>query len=279
MNFFPIFASSPKSIRKRQLRHKTIKPVKTKYYLAACVMLRNEAPYIEEWIKYHSFLGFDRFFIYENDSIDNTYDLIKSWNRPDIDLKQIHGRRLQFRMYDKCLEDHKRDTRWLAFIDCDEFVTPRFKKVNEFLRDFESYAALCIHWRFFGSNGELVYRAAPVVERFTRCDKKVNNFVKSIVYPQETTGHCCSHVFQHTNISVDEHRKPLPPCLSVPENGTCDLIQLNHYFTKSKGECLQRRADIQVHTLELKDKPINQFTHHNRNDIEDLTALNWWRKI
>ena len=41
------------------------------YDLVAVSIVRDEAPYIKEWLDYHLLAGIDHFLIYDNDSADN----------------------------------------------------------------------------------------------------------------------------------------------------------------------------------------------------------------
>ena len=56
-------------------------------------------------------------------------------------------------------------------------------------------------------------------------------------------------------------------------DGPIDVIQLNHYFTKSKSEFKNKinrgRADT------IRQRTISDFDVHNFNEIEDLLAYNF----
>lgn len=42
-----------------------------KQFLAVCVIIKNEARYLAEWIVYHQLVGVDHFYIYDNNSEDD----------------------------------------------------------------------------------------------------------------------------------------------------------------------------------------------------------------
>ncbi|MET0031932.1 MAG: glycosyltransferase family 2 protein, partial [Limnospira maxima] len=43
-----------------------------------CTTAKNESPYLVEWIAYHRFIvGFDEILIYDNDSQDDSLDLLQ----------------------------------------------------------------------------------------------------------------------------------------------------------------------------------------------------------
>ena len=58
-------------------------------------------------------------------------------------------------------------------------------------------------------------------------------------------------------------------------NGTVDVIQINHYFCKTKQEFQEKinrgRADT------LKKRNISDWDAHNSNDIDDFLALDFFK--
>src|SRR5690348_6409443 len=42
-----------------------------RYYLSACAIFRNEAPYLAEWLVFHLGVGVEHFYLYENNSTDD----------------------------------------------------------------------------------------------------------------------------------------------------------------------------------------------------------------
>jgi hypothetical protein len=61
-----------------------------------------------------------------------------------------------------------------------------------------------------------------------------------------------------------------------------EIAQLNHYFTKTWKEWeLKRdrgRSDIKNPDGTLSVRTDDNFQHHNTNDVEDLLALEFWKK-
>ena len=56
-----------------------------KYELAIVAILKNEAPYIKEWIDYHLLAGVDHFYLYDNESEDNLKEILQ----PYIDINIV----------------------------------------------------------------------------------------------------------------------------------------------------------------------------------------------
>lgn len=71
-----------------------------------------------------------------------------------------------------CIKDYARETKWLGFIDIDEFIVPKSKdSIYEFLRLFENKAgAVNLYWKLFGTSGKMDRDLSGLVcEDFTVC--------------------------------------------------------------------------------------------------------------
>lgn len=247
-------------------------------YISIAVIARGEAPYILEWMTYHFGIGVDHIYLYDNDPLPQTSKLVKVFGNKVTTIPFL-GETKQLAMTQHALMACRVATRWLAFIDVDEFIVPiKTDNIKTFLEPYERYSAVCPHWRLFGSNGEKTYKPLPVVQRFTRRAAEVDRHIKSIVDPQRTFRWVTVHKFTQATPAVDEHCNPIAESDSRPEPATADFIQLNHYVTKSYEECKERRdrprADIPAkHEMSLF------FPAHDRNEVEDFRALELWRKI
>ena len=129
-------------------QNRRMRNVQPQHYLTICAIAKNEGEYFKEWIEWHIKKGVEKFYIYDNESTDKTQEVLQPFI--DSGLVQLHyseGKKKQTAAYDHCLERYRYDTRWIAFIDLDEFIVPLNKEnIPEFLRDFENYAAVEINW-------------------------------------------------------------------------------------------------------------------------------------
>ena len=56
--------------------------------------------------------------------------------------------------FDHCIEHHRDDSRWIAFIDIDEFLfSPTGTPVPEILRDYEDWPGVGVNRVPFGPSG------------------------------------------------------------------------------------------------------------------------------
>ena len=249
-------------------------------YLAIAAIVKREGRYLDEWITYHKYLGVEHFYIYDNNDVDDgTIEVCSKF--PEVERIVWPGYVQQPAVHTSCIQTFRNASRWIAFIDVDEFFVPvATKKLPELLSNYEKYAALCVHWRLFGSNKQTVYSAFPVTERFTRCAPEIDRHIKSIVDPSRTLNWVTAHRFTHTYIAVDEAGRMVPEMESRPEPATADLVQLNHYVTKSYEECYQRRSAPGVTRADMPENRTMAtfFPGHDRNEVEDLRARDIYRR-
>lgn len=248
-------------------------------YLSIAVIARGEAPYVWEWAKYHLGMGVDHIYYYDNDPNPAAASLLSHTFFKYVTVLSFKGDTQQTNMTMHALNTFRHATRWLAFIDVDEFLVPlKTDNLKLFLEPYERYSAVCPHWRIFGSNGRKSFEPIPVIERFTKRAREVDRHIKSIVDPTRTFRWVTVHKYTHCSPAVDEHSNPIPETESRPEPATADLIQLNHYATKSYEECLERRNRPRADIAAVHEMP-RFFEAHDKNEVEDTVALNYWLKI
>jgi len=50
-----------------------------KYRISLCLIFKNEAPFLKEWLDYHLSIGIDHFYLYNNNSDDDYMDIVKPY--------------------------------------------------------------------------------------------------------------------------------------------------------------------------------------------------------
>lgn len=238
------------------------------YYLTIAGMVKNESLYVEEWVCFHLLQGVEHFFIYENDSTDKTYKILQKYvDKGIVTLTKIHGLGKQFTMIEKALINHGHKTKWMAVIDCDEFLFADIP-LPEFLKDYEDYSALAVHWYNYGSKES---EGNLVTERFQFREREVNRHVKSIIQPARTISRGKdSHSFKLVTPAVNENKEELPLHYAVTDpNPTADKIRINHYITKSYPEFLKRKSIARPSTGKVIKNIDQFFKHHDKNEVLD----------
>jgi Glycosyl transferase family 2 len=236
--------------------------------VAIVCIAKNEDLYLDEWVNYHLKLGFDRIFVYMNNWRTN-------YHNDKVTLIEFDGKESQLPAYNSfIIKNDEYD--WTAFIDVDEFIVlKKHKRIKEFLSDYSQHDSICMSWVLFGSNNLSFDKNGDksVLRRFTKRQKGINNHVKVFVKKNKTVKFLDPH---HVSLPwVDtNHQKGTGPLNLKP---VTDVIQLNHYFTKTKEEFLKKiergRADLDTAS---SNRTLSDFTKHDLNEIEDLLALEFY---
>lgn len=245
-------------------------------YLTVCAVLKNETPYLAEWLEFHLLQGVEHFFLYENNSSDYPEGILKRYKEDGIvTWTSVKTEPVQRYAYNRCLREHGKESTWIAFIDIDEFLYCPYGLLSTRLKEYEDFAVVAAHWYLFGTSGAETKEDGLVIERFCSRDKEVNQHVKSIVQPAKAVS---AGFDPHTFIVmdgekiVDENFERLPTQYALCPGGTARHFRINHYVTKSKEElklrcAMCKRAD----NGEPRDYK-TMLEGHDKNDVADFTA-------
>lgn len=221
------------------------------HYLALCCIVKDEDPFLREWLAFHSLLGVEHFYIYDNCSKNLIRKQLEGFvNGARVTIRRVEGKRMQLPVYDDCLKSFGDSCRWIGFIDIDEFVCPmRDTDLRVLLAEFEQYGGLGATWHMIGSSGHLRRPAGPVIANYTQAFAVQESFVvKSFVQPSRTAQCGNPHTFRYLPgyYCVNEDHYPLSPSQQFTF-ATGRKVRINHYFLRSQQdfeEKLQRgRAD------------------------------------
>ena len=245
--------------------------------LFACA--KNEHDYIYEWIYYHLKIGFDHIYICDT-SDDNNMKSCTFILDPRITLlhESLNGQDfgpLQPQFQTKYNNEIiKNIYKWCAFIDIDEFIVlKKHSNIKDLLNSINfDTGSLGINWVLFGNNNQKNKEKIPVIKRFIRCNFNYNKHVKCIINTNSISYFNNPH-FAYLSIGNQVNEKG-----QIYEQGpwqnisSTDLIQINHYITKSTEEYLIRTKNHHCRDTSIKNN--SHFIEHNCNHIEDKTAYN-----
>jgi hypothetical protein len=132
--------------------------------IAACTCVRNDVPYLPEWIEFHRLQGFSKFFIFDDRSDDNVtllqklYDL-KFPGRSVVEVFTHDSPGYQPPAYKKCQDlALASNFDWVAVLDSDEFwYSPSFGTVSQFMEAScdAAVGAVEVTQMRFGTSGQL----------------------------------------------------------------------------------------------------------------------------
>jgi hypothetical protein len=113
-----------------------------KTYFSVCTVFRDSAADLREWIEFHRLVGAERFFLYDNESVDNPREVLQPYL--DDGTVVLHDWPFVIPVITgsikHCLEHHGTESRWIAFLDIDEFLfSPTMRPLTEILPDYEEW--------------------------------------------------------------------------------------------------------------------------------------------
>ncbi len=233
--------------------------------LSICAIMKNEAPYVKEWLDYHLLVGVKRFYIYDNESEDNLKEKLKPYiDKGIVIYKYQPGECQQQVAYEECLQQHGTETKWMAYIDTDEFIIPlKNKTIPEFLKDYTHFVAVGINWTLYDSNDHYEKPSGGVLENYTRVyfDENTprNQHIKTICQPALTLHFRHPHygIYKEGYFAVNENYEKIEGPFSIVY---AKKIRINHYYCKSFAEY---KAKI---SRGMADHKKNELRTLNQND-------------
>ena len=258
--------------------------------------MKNEGPFILEWIAYHRAIGVDDFLVYTNDCTDGTdqmLDLLQKrgivqhranpWQRSG-DIKPQHAA-----LKAAEAEPVVQQSGWTVCMDVDEFITVKIGDGT--LRAL--YAAMgeanmiAMTWRLFGNADVHRYQDRFVTEQFTLCAPEL------IRKPHQAWGF--KTLFRNIDIykKLGVHRpkglkpdlwdqvrwlngsgKPMPQTMfrngwrSNTDTYGYDWVSLNHYAVRSAESFMVKRDRGRVNHVD-RDQGLNYWFRMNNNAVKD----------
>lgn len=259
--------------------------------------VKNEGPYLLEWIAHYRKLGFDDFVLFSNDCTDGTNLLL---NRLDA-MGIVHhfdnplGPRMdpQRRAYSRANQmDIVRDASWVLIADADEFLNVHVGDGTvDALIDAcpEESEAISINWRLYGSSGHKHMMPEPVTQRFTRACR-VEDPENGLVWGFKTLFRPAS--FDYFGVhrpKFEKNREILPDQVhwvnargelmgekylrggwrSNKDIVAYDFAQMNHYAIKSREEFLLKRLRGTANSKDKSRIDLGYWDKFDLNSCED----------
>jgi len=225
------------------------------YYLSVCAIFRNEAPYLEEWLVFHLGIGVEHFYLYENRSIDDFRAVLAPFlERRQVTLTDWPKAKGQKAAYRHCLRSAAAESRWVAFLDLDEFLfSPQQRDIRPILEKYRELSSLQVRRATFGSSGHKTKPAAGVLQSYTWRAAELRG-PKSIANPRLIRAIHNPHQF---SMWGDD------------ETHFCDELRINHYWSRSLEELLEKlqRGDAWFRRPRLIDYHLSE--EGRLNEVED----------
>lgn len=164
-------------------------PARKLHNMCICTMVRNQGRFIREWVMYHARIGVQRWFIYDNNSEDDTDDVIESLAGSDYNISRHLWPwiKTQEAGFAHCAMRARDACEWVGFIDVDEFFhLPTGLFLDDILRNESrprNVAELRVSCHSFGPSGLKHAPRQGVMAGYT-CRLAAPERHKSIVRPE-----------------------------------------------------------------------------------------------
>jgi hypothetical protein len=264
-------------------------------HVTVVTCMRNEGPFILEWLAFHRSIGIERFLVYSNDCTDGTdrlLDLLQARGLVEHRENPYRetGQRPQHAAFLAAeTEPIVEDADWIVCMDVDEFINVHAGdgKIADLLSAVGDANLISMTWRLFGSGDVEMFEDVPVTRRFTRCAALAAN------KPHQAWGF--KTLFRHQGFfrKLGVHRpkglvpqlkdhirwvngsgRPMPEGVyrnawrSTTRTVGYDLVTLNHYAVRSAESFLVKRDRGRVNHVDRDQGLLYWFRMNNNTETD-----------
>ena len=265
--------------------------------LLSVTSMRNEGPYLLEWIAHHRAAGVTDFLVFSNDCDDGTAELLDHLDKAGIvtHVPQVRqGKKsIQWQAL-KAAWKHplRKEADWVLVSDVDEFLNIRggdhtLAGVIEGLAP--DVDGVVIPWRLYGHNDVVEFADAPVTEQFTRAIEPgvrypaAAGFFKTLFRTKGPFNQLGVHRPQQKAperaglpVFVDGSGRRMPEGLAANVSRLSlfgfdagqSLVEMNHYSIRSAAGFLIKRARG-LPNRSQKPVDLAYWVERNFNTVED----------
>ena len=237
------------------------------YNLAVMAMMKNEEPYLKEWLDYHLLAGVNHFYIYDNESNDTTKKVLQPYIDADIvTYTPFPGKDNQLLAYNDALQRFKFESRYMAFIDVDEFMFPKAhlsltKFINDIAKKNPSAGGFEIRFMSSSSNSNAGINYSDILGMINGYATAPKKNIKSIINPR------MANYFQSLQSPIYYD--------GIEEISDND-VKLATAFPNPGHNNLNIKTDLQnaeIMVYDIMGKMI--FNHEIVSDITTINSENW----
>ena len=230
-------------------------------------MFKNESHALKEWIEHYIFHGVDHFYLLNDESDDNYYEILKPYIDKKIitlfDLKWDRYFNRQEDIYNHYILPRIKESKWILICDLDEFMwSPMNIDLKHVLNMSDHLATIQVVQTLYGSNNHIT-QPKSIIHSFTKrrdCQYgygRTHNYKYFInsTYPFKK-------LRVHSAIPANEYDE---------KNRWLILYEpyyvLNHYSCQSR-EWFQKKCD-RTDADHFKKLTMDDFPEFDLNEVED----------
>ncbi len=253
-------------------------------------MMKNEGPYILEWVAWQRVVGFSDILVYSNDCEDGTELMLDRLHALGelVHVRNNTPKRGPQKAALKSVMSHPlyREAHWVFVCDIDEFLNIHEGggRLSDLIGRFPEADAIPVAWRMFSSGGETDLPRGLTVATFTDAEPerdpeiKVGRFVKTLFRGGDRILRLGTHapvyhddaapIWASAALEADPDGDPRRP---APETGY-GPAQVNHYAVRSVDAFLVKRDRGRVNHVN-RDMGLDYWQRWNQGGVEDRTIL------
>lgn len=213
------------------------------YELSICTIFRDDAAYLPEWIDFHRKQGVDHFYLYDNLSNDDPKHILRKYIKggsvtlidwPRESTCEADWGPIQTGAYMNCINKYGNKSKWIAFLDSDEFLfSPTGEDLRRLLNLYKKHPGVGVNWVMYGNGGvQKIEKNERMIDKLLwrgDINNATNHSFKSIVQPRMVIDCICPHWFVYgEGYAVTENQEPLST--SGTDYVSVDLLRINHYW-------------------------------------------------
>lgn len=272
--------------------------------------VKNEGPFLLEWLCYHRLIGFNRFVIYSNDCTDGTHQMLQLLDQAGIVIHFDNSDLIaglpddpQRRAYARAMAlPEVTGSDWIAVLDGDEFfhVNTGDGTLDALFAALPDRTdAVAAQWRIFGNGGVIPFRDELQIRQFTMASPTDIPFthsqfaIKTIFRPLPV-----QHLGVHRPVFKNFYGLPAHPLLIVngsgedvtrdllrqrwttsPKMAGYDLCHVNHYMIRASEVFLMKRWRGTANSADADRINFDYYDQHNLNVVEETSITAWADRV
>ncbi len=251
--------------------------------------MKNEGPFILEWIAYHKSIGVDHFLVYTNDCSDNTNAILDRLQalghvtRRDNPWKKDSGKKpQQVALKDAATLEVFAKADWILTIDVDEFVNIHVGDGTfaDLFRACNYPNVISFTWKFFGNKDIHAYEDKPITEQFTACapefipKPRLGWGFKSMFH--KTSPY--TRIGVHRPLGIDEGEEDQVRWVNGSGRAMPDMLLTNNGWRSTKRSLGYRLATLNHYILRSADSFLVKRDRGRINHTEHDQGVDYWMR-
>lgn len=266
--------------------------------------MKNEGPFVLDWIAHNRAIGIDRHLVYTNDCADGTEAILDALAEAGVTRRdnpyRTMGKVPQYSAF-RAAEDEGvvAEADWLLTLDVDEYINVHVGegRISDLIDAVPNAHVFSMPWRLFGNADIRTFADSPVTQQFTLAapayaPRPLQAWAFKSLYRNEG-------LFRRLGVHrpkglvaatqgqirwVDGSGRDIPPntwraCWRVSKaNWGYDLVSLNHYAVRSAESFLVKRDRGRVNHVD-RDQGAAYWFRMNHNAEQDTSIQRYTSRV